>query len=587
MTRWPLVPWLLILFACLPARRGAAYEGGSAVYVFLMQRSICGEDERDNPVDWQCAGAIRGRPMVLATLQRELQSASISQDPDHKIESALLATTIFRMTEAIPLLRRMTTKWPLPGGDPSEHWERANRRLLAARALFELGEPPRSFAPALWDLLKFLEGHRLGTMFPETLDLLVEADPAAVGQHLQHLLERRGKRLSDFTAGEPLEALPFLARTRHVGALPVLRRLMQAEVNEPGVQSMAYCDVGAARLSLDEDFRRRVRRDHEGDTEGSPTYAWTVTCGAEWLRPALGEDPDDARALSTYTIVDQNTDEGTAIPAYERMLHLLVSMSAREPGAAPAEGRRIAAARRLLREVLAKEVHLPVLSDLSSPHYSPIAAIRHHAALASLGDAAAERWLYTRVDDRADTSGLAWIAAHHALELGLPGALPRALALLQAGLGYVNSEQQNAFSHIRHKLLDLVVRRVPSGDARWTVSLLDADVRVRERALFHLSRLRPAGACEVVARAAKDAADDQAADHAFYALSVLGEVCRPTFVRLLQPGAGPAPVRGMALEMLAALGGADVPAAIERLSREGDDLALSARRARRIYALSR
>jgi hypothetical protein len=203
-----------------------------------------------------------------------------------------------------------------------------------------------------------------------------------------------------------------------------------------------------------------------------------------------------------------------------------------------------------------------VAGDRSRNDYMPEKRAMHLAALAALGDAAAKRQLDVWVADAKDDGTAPWVAAHYMLRLDLPGAAD----LGAKRLGIAHSQHMRRYSrdawprfghHVVTEHGRIVQGLAARGDPRWVLGLLDRDGFTRELTTHLLSKQSPAGACELVAEAARSATDE-AVDDAFWALSMSGDRCREAMRKLVADTAQPDHVRGMANEHLAMLRDASV-----------------------------
>ena len=123
-------------------------------------------------------------------------------------------------------------------------------------------------------------------------------------------------------------------------------------------------------------------------------------------------------------------------------------------------------------------------------------------------------------------------------------------------------------------------------DSCCTWVMPSSDLPLSENWRFHVARLKPAAACDIVGAEAKRVSssgfDGDAVDDAFWALTLLGDACRATMWRLLQDTKEPAAVRGMALEVLAMMRDARVSGLLESDDKR-DDLRAHRQRAKIIF----
>ncbi|MBT3221580.1 MAG: hypothetical protein HN348_21065, partial [Proteobacteria bacterium] len=193
--------------------------------------------------------------------------------------------------------------------------------------------------------------------------------------------------------------------------------------------------------------------------------------------------------------------------------------------------------------------------DQEHIQFSGRALVAHHQALSRLGDErSSERLLELGQTD--PTFARAWLATTAALQMDLPGARDQAFTLLKT-----SAQNSSLFHEIyddRLALLEAAVAAMGAQDPRWTIALLDGREDVGHRALWHFSRLRPAGACDVVTREARQA-ESRGASRGLLALTVLDEQCREQLeARIVEPGLTWV-LRGTYLEILAMMGSPRLP----------------------------
>lgn len=546
------------------ARDAAAHESASYTRPFYRERYlICGRA----PVEHlHCVGPIRARARLLSALA--FPPGDPSSDAIDRARDAAVDAVYFHLREAVPALRILLQ--PLspaaaPAGARPAHSRQA-LRAEAAYALAHLGDA--ASAPEIAALVADLEQHGGGSLWRDTLAALAVLDPAAASRYAIGFLGRASDLRTSMPGGsDKLEALAHLRAEDRAAALPVLERLAKAE--ERGY-APAHCKLMAARVRLDGRLRDAVRRQLAAPYSGT----WLAGC-AEAVISQLGVDPEDATALVRHLgRDDRGMDAGVANIAYTRILELIAAMDAQSAGGAAGgpraiDAERIRRARAELRRGLEERSRWPHVTSPGHANYALHYVVLHTAALAGLGDAAARAKLLALVDDAADKSGAAWLAAHWALRLGLPGAADRAGALVQRGTGYVNSERRGfLYQGIRARVLAAYADRHPD-DARWTALLLDADRNslASEQALYRLSRRPPPGACDEVTTAARTARPE-AVEHALLALAGLGAACRPQLERLAADTGATPEARGAALELAAALDAPGICRLLERAPRE-------------------
>ncbi len=554
--RSPLAIVMILLAAA--GGEAAAHESASQTGAYYRARYLlCGRA----PVEHlHCVGPIRARPRLLAALQPPA-GGDLGGQIDRARDAAVDAV-YFNVREAVPALRALMRQRPEAGEIGT--WAEMGKQGLraeAAYALAHLGDD--ASADEIRDLVGEFELRGHGSLWLDTLAALAVLEPARASRYAIDFIGRAGDLRTSMPGGSSkLAALDFIRVEERVAALPVLERRAKAE--ERGY-AHAHCELMAARVRLDERLRDAVRKQFLGSYGGS----WLAGCdGAVLAR--LGADPDDAAALVRHLgRDDRGMDFGIANVAYVRILELIAAMDARLPGAGGPERERIRRAREVLRRGLEERSRWPHVADPKHANYALHYVALHTAALAGLGDGRARGKLLALIDDSADRTGTAWIAAYWALRLRLPDAAARAGALAVRGVAYANTERRGfLYQDVRARLLDAFADLHPD-DPRWTVLLLDPDSgsRASEQALYRLSRHAPKGACDAVAAAARQARTE-AAEHALLALTGLGAACVPAIERLFGDGTASAEVRGAALEMLAVLEAPSLCASLERARRE-------------------
>ena len=527
--------------ATIAPSRGVAYWTAAGNHgVFPERHLICADVAH---LDHRCLGPVRGRADLLAALRAQPDYARAGRDHaiiDRRDHAARLAG-LWSLPEAAAPLRALLGLAVLPAEQGTNvAVSKLRSRGEAAVALAALGD--LATAAVLPGFLREIEASGHWMLWEDVLAALGRLDAAAAGRYALDLLGRQRTVADLHNAKRHL--LPYLVAARELRALPVLQRLAGG-TGVPMRLSHTHCLLGATRLGLGEEpLRRTVRRVMTGPYSGT----WEATCDGEWLSAAFGTDPDDVDVLLRHTgRTDRGLDHGMALRAFDRILVLVRTLddADRAPAQASTRGRRARARQALLRGLHALDAHPHLRSAGGVPHLAAL----HQVALAGLKDAGALRAVGAQIDDPADRSGAAWIAALHAVRLALPGALDSASRLIRRGVGYRNRHTSGIYDGVRVQALDAVVAGATPGDGRWAVAVLDPDERVRERALFHLARRRPATACARVTEAAPEATD-RAVQDGLFALSVLGATCAPELERLAREARLRGEVRGMALEML-------------------------------------
>lgn len=518
-----------------------AHHSASASGPLYRQRYlICTEAPWDRAL---CAGPNRARPAILAAL---------SGPDDDKAHDAAIAAVYFNMQDAIGPLQTMLATNKLVAADQNNHtfFEKNGLRAESAYALANLGDVTQvaEIEAALVDF----ETSGYGSIWEETLEAYAVLDPNRAATYAIDFIDRaRDYRMSLPGGSDKLDALRYI-RPQDKAAATILEAAAKRE--ETGYDH-AHCLLQAARVRVDPAFRAKVRKELVGSYSGT----WLAGCAND-VMPELGVDPEDADALIRHLgRDDMGMDYGMANISYRRIIDLVARLD---------RSSSATAARKKLTKGLHDRDQWPHVADPSHRHYSLHFVAFHTAALAGLGDAAAVKKLWTLVDDPTDQTGAAWIAAHAALKLDLPGALDHTAALIARGTTYRNTERGDVYDDIRLRVLEAFVARAPS-DPRWAVSLLDfaGPSNASERALYYLSRLLPAGACDAVADAARTAQPEQT-ELAFLALTVYGTQCLPAIEAVFDDTSATPEIRGAALEFTGVLGSKQLASNIARARKE-------------------
>jgi hypothetical protein len=272
----------------------------------------------------------------------------------------------------------------------------------------------------------------------------------------------------------------------------------------------------AARVRLDDALHARIAKQLVGSYGGT----WLAGCAQSVLR-ATSDVPALIRHLGRD---DAGTDFGPTRIAYDRLLALAAAGTLGD--------------RELVRRALVERRGWPYVAE------APFATL-YAALVAAVGDGAQ---LAARID------GGDWLAAYWALALGVPGAADRVAPMIARGGGHARG--------LGTRVLEAFATRYPD-DPRWTVLLHDREAG--EQALYRIARHAPRGTCEAVTAAATTG---EGAEHAFLALTALGDTCRPALAQRFEDRRAPSEIRGAALELLGALGDRDLAARIARAERD-------------------
>ncbi|NMC72196.1 MAG: hypothetical protein GYA57_19355 [Myxococcales bacterium] len=488
----------------------------------------CSEPRGDGWYD--CLGATEGRRGMIEELR--------SRDGD--LEEAARWAGLLGYTEAAEPLRALLDDPP----DDERPW------LLGhvATALAELEDA--SAVPRIVALARRFEDANW-TVWEQAANALIALGGPDAAAYALDLAQRTPVLDSTWAQNAVEEILPLLLRADPGAVRPVLEWWTAGEGPQP--REFLFAQLEAARVRLGDpallaDTRRRL---------GTPDTA--VPARPEFYVAALGDDPADIPAL--VRMASSTSPEARA--AYQSILRFAGWLDAEERAApegsaGDARRRELARAReeivRRLRELTGYR------EDRQHVQFEALQLALHHAALATLGDESSRRRLVELIGDDVQTV-IPWVAAEHALSLGLPGAREATAKMVVRGTrGDVPLELWEA----RAEFVDAVAPRLDAGDASWTVVLLDPNVNARRRALRWLARRRPPGACGAVAEAVRGA-DDDAIEDALLALTVLGNACRCRLEALACDETAPERARLVSVEVLAMMRAPGVRRLIDRL----------------------
>ncbi|MBW2522707.1 MAG: hypothetical protein JRI23_00965 [Deltaproteobacteria bacterium] len=519
--------------------------------------------------DYRCIGFPRGKAGILRVVSAPLgtrwyghgRSESWRQDN-------IRAAGAFDAREAIPWLRR-TLKRPVPEGLEGYRRHEIERvKLAAARALADLGDT--ASAPLVLDWLRELERTAGSVFWKDALDSLPRLDPALAQAYATEVAGRSAApdRPSEDHHAKLWAVLPLIVdpSSDSVAALRALSPPLERVRRD--IQRTLLCQVLAARVRAGDDELVADLRTDVGAKDLRTARA--VTCYSA-LMPELypGRDPDEVDLL-------------THRHRYESILRLIDRMAEQER--AGHQDPRFATAGAQLRRWLQSRSTTPTISGGKRHRdFSPQTRALHLVALAALGDREAREAIDRTIADPADDELAPWLGAQWLLELDLPRAADRAAERLRlASVQLTRRYTSKSWPHRGHQIVTEHVQIIDAlaarGDPRFALGLLDRSRFAREAALQHLARRRPPEACGIVGDAAR-AAEAEAVQDAFWALSVLGPACRPTMAGLAADPSQPDHVRGMAIESLAMM--RDAGAAELALDRgKRDPLRQSKRRAR-------
>lgn len=526
-------------------------------------RQLC--TETTPPAIYQCLGATEaGKKLYLAALDQEgRRDDSVFRD------LAPLASQL-NYSEAIPVLKKLLGNAKnLPTGYANYSGDLRITRAdlgLAARVLGEFGAN-NDASEVIRKYLLVLEKENLGgSGWEEAVRALGKTRGSEATKYNQHLIEYVLKHkdnratFADFAARLAVES-------RSTSLIPLLRKIKTTDREEfSGFQEAM---VQGSRMELGDRELRKWFRDAlipqldalaRGEARG---IAFPVLHPDLYLR-GLG----DAEDIRLFTYFEGTGPEAKDVrQAIRRLLN--------EPSDWAKDAKN--PFWQQLLEGLKKntpdyEDKSRTISSADRPgwDFSWGALAEHYYLLYRLGETAYGdklRKIAAAQKDPAEPAG--WIATGLSVELGLGGAVDALEKLLRAEIA---GKGDNKLWELRRDVLDQVAPKLGNTDARWTLFLFDPHPLVRDRALHHLSRLRPAGTCQTVTDfAAKfdDQTGGEITTHALLALTSLQDACTGDVVRLAKKGRPLA--RGVAT-MVATMLGASEAASLRSAKPADDDM---------------
>jgi len=493
---------------------------------------------------WRCIGVPRGTPGIVRVIAAP-PGARFFGHPylESWRQDNMEAAGQLGVTAARAQLRRVLER-PLP--QHAEAWQLGELRRskhTAARALADLGDS--ASAPLVLELLRSAERDGFH-LWRDSLDSLSRLDPALAQRYALELIARALEKPELLRQNPTLytDLLPLVV-TPSDQAIAVLQRasgmLTKDDVALP--HGSGGCQLLAARIRL-------------GDA------ALTAELRAELSTASLSTQ----RSVQCYSALMPDLYPGRDASELDVLMHrhrydsILAWLQRTRADSSDA----IQAPRRRLRAWLEKRSREPdVAGDRSHRSFVPDLRAKHLAALSALGDARAQQALVALATDRDDDGTAPWVAVWFALKLDLPKARDLAaqrllLARQKTTRRFSSSPwpKRGALIITEHgRVVEELARR---GDERFVLGLLDREAFTRQLTTTLLARKPVGSACETVGVAA-GGATSEAVDHAFWALSLLGDQCRETMRRLAQDPKEPRAVRGMANEHLAMLRDSSVP----------------------------
>ena len=518
--------------------------------------------------DYRCIGLLRGEAGMVRVIAAPPGTRFFGHGfADSWRQTNMRAAGAFARRKAIGALRRELAR-PIPqDAEPWRQHQLRRNKHYAARALADLRDT--ASAQNVLGLLRSLERDGFN-LWRDTLDTLPRLDPARAQAYALELLRRVTRQPSELRKNSRLitDVLPLVVRpTPEVQA--VVERAALTLTTKDAAPRGSYsgaCELVIARVRLgDRSLRDELRAELATDLRTQRG----VACYSKWM-PVLFPGHDAAEA---------------PVWMHRQRYRALLTWLARTRSRSSARNNDVR--RRLLIWLRSRSTQPDVAGDKRDRRYVPNKRARHLAALAALGDAAAQRALDQLIADPQDQGTAPWIAALQALKLNLPGAAEAAERRLRLGIlqrtRRLSNEPWERRGAVRiteqGRVIEELARR---GDDRFVLGMLSRSVFDREVAARLLARRRPRRACDIVGAAASRAQREVIED-AFWALSVLGRQCRQVMQRLATDPAQPPAVRGMATEYLAMLRHMSVPRVTAVLARDRR-YRPSVRRARIIYS---
>jgi hypothetical protein len=476
---------------------------------------------------WGCLGLARGQAGILRVLAAP-PGARFYGHPSAAdwLGDNILAAAAFNLKGGIPALRGLLERTPLPKTDIQQ----LSLRAQAAHALAVLDD--RAWLPRLMAFTEELESAALVSVWENTFLSLELLDPEAASRYATALVERLSR-----TDAPPLDkfavVLDRLLPRDAERALPALRAISAASSSPRSYPGHAMCAVLATRIRLgDAALAKELRPAMVGTLD---TNLATVCYAALVAAMAPGRDIAELPVLAHRA-------------RYHELAQLALRLRGRKDAAAPRE-------RTLLLRTL--RAQWAAAAPAFANRRGSLGVDRQYgellSALALAGDGPGTSELLSLVTSADEPDNAPWIAARYAVLGDLPGAREAATRRLELGMRRYpergNVDDRTVGVVVTEPVL-LVRALAAKGDPAWSLGLLQRDWSAREEAILTVSRRAAPETCELVTNAARQATGE-AVDAAFWALSVLGDACRPSMDRLAHDPRAPDVVRGMALEHLA------------------------------------
>jgi HEAT repeat protein len=506
-------------------------------------------DEIDGERWYDCLGAVRGRTGMVEELRNRT---------GHLDDSARWAGRLNYQEAAEPLRALLATP-------PEDDVPWVLSRI--AEALAELGD--RSSIGPLIDLARRMQQEDVYQVWEETFQALRRLGGPEVVDYARELARDTTDLSSVWAENAVPEILPVLVDADARDMLPLLTT-WTTEQGE-AVNEFLYAELMGARIRLGDADLLELARDDLGTPDAR------VPARPEYYVAAMGGDPRDIPSLVRMAS-STSPESREAYNAIDRLAALLDEQERALPEGRDGERRRreIRSARQRLVDGLRGLTEYR--EDREGFQFEARMLARHHASLARLGDEDSRKRLVELIDDDVETV-IPWVAAQHAVALGLDGAREGVEHLVVRG---TRSGTSTELWEARRDFVDAVAPVLGADDASWTVMMLDTNGNTRLVVLHHFARLAPPGACAAIT-AAVAGADDDAIEDALPALTILDDACAERLEKLARSRKAPETARLMSVEVLAMMRSAAVPELI-RLLRPQTNLGLHLDRAEQIFA---
>lgn len=550
----------------IPSKKATPVEPGPAAPPEAVV-TIEGEN------DYHCIGVPRGKARILRVVASPPGTRfGGGRDARSYRRDNLLAAGLFDLREAIPSLRRELDR-PIPAGI-EQHlvFDRLDEKLAAMRSLADMGD--EESVGRVLGYLRAREARIWSGFWQEALETLARLDPAAAQRYAVEVVE--GARQRPAEADSLVRAVLPLLQKPSPEALAALKKLDAGTDGHPSRWHDA-CEVLAARLRVGDD---ELMGELRPDLAGNLTTNRATVCYSQVIGPAFrGVRDDDVDTL----IKRQRYDEMLRFAIYSNALELAHGLP---PSVRHARQKLLTWLTKHRLDKGEDRVNGVEVASGRITNGVPETHAKHLMVLGVLGDAAARRDLLALIDDPTNHGTGPWIAAALAVRFGFDGSADHAANRLRLGIQQHTERYSRDAWPRRGQLVvtehgELVDVMAARKDPRFALGLLDRDGHTRDLATNALARNPMREVCEVVTGAARHA-EERAIQHAFWAMSVLGDACAPAMWRLVDDRSQPPEVKGMALEALAMMRDARVRGIVEPQGR-GDKMSPARARARIIF----